>query len=166
MGVLKARVETNLRANNPRKYREKKRDGSNRHRCCKVSGAALALRPDKICSAEAHERLQEPPEKIQSLNSEQLAEVEDFSEFVRFRSQERAISRAASNASAPALAAVWNNPEDDVYDALLIRGCRSGLIPVHESILLQAAACRHRQYPHIQRCETRCDPDADHQPVV
>jgi hypothetical protein len=57
-------------------------------------------------------------EKIQSLSSEQLAEVEDFIEFVRLRGQERALTRAASAASAPAFAAIWNNPEDDVYDAL------------------------------------------------
>lgn len=57
-------------------------------------------------------------EKIQSLNSEQLAEVEDFVEFVRVRGQERALIRAASATSEPAFAAIWNNPEDDVYDAL------------------------------------------------
>jgi hypothetical protein len=34
------------------------------------------------------------------------------------REQERALSRAAAVASAPAFAEVWNNPEDDVYDAL------------------------------------------------
>jgi hypothetical protein len=34
------------------------------------------------------------------------------------REQERALTRAAAVASVPAFAAVWNNPEDDVYDAL------------------------------------------------
>ena len=34
------------------------------------------------------------------------------------REQERALARAAAAASAPAFAEVWNNPEDDVYDAL------------------------------------------------
>jgi hypothetical protein len=34
------------------------------------------------------------------------------------RSQERALTRAATAASAPAFAEIWNNPEDDVYDAL------------------------------------------------
>ncbi len=57
-------------------------------------------------------------EKIQSLSPEQLDEVEDFIEFVRLRGQERALTRAASAASAPAFAAIWNNAEDDVYDAL------------------------------------------------
>jgi hypothetical protein len=34
------------------------------------------------------------------------------------RSQERELTRGAAEASAPAFAAVWSNPEDDVYDAL------------------------------------------------
>jgi hypothetical protein len=33
-------------------------------------------------------------------------------------SSERAITRAAALTSAPVLAAIWNNPEDAVYDAL------------------------------------------------
>ncbi|HWG20871.1 MAG TPA: hypothetical protein VG225_10095 [Terracidiphilus sp.] len=56
--------------------------------------------------------------KLQTLSSEQIAEVEDFVEFVRLRSQERALTRAAAVASTPAFEAVWNNSEDDVYDAL------------------------------------------------
>ena len=57
-------------------------------------------------------------EKIQSLCAEQIAEVEDFVEFVRLRGQERGLTRAASAVSAPAFEAVWNNPEDVAYDAL------------------------------------------------
>jgi hypothetical protein len=57
-------------------------------------------------------------EKIQSLCAEQIAEVEDFVEFVRLRGQERGLTRAASAVSAPAFEAVWNNPEDAAYDAL------------------------------------------------
>ena len=57
-------------------------------------------------------------EKLQSLSSEQIADVEDFVEFLRFRGQERALSRAGAAASEPAFEAVWGNPEDDVYDAL------------------------------------------------
>jgi hypothetical protein len=34
------------------------------------------------------------------------------------RNEERALTRAAAAASAPAFAEVWSNPEDDVYDAL------------------------------------------------
>jgi hypothetical protein len=34
------------------------------------------------------------------------------------RKQERAITRAFTEASAPAFDRVWDNPEDDIYDAL------------------------------------------------
>jgi hypothetical protein len=57
-------------------------------------------------------------EKIEALPAERIAEIEDFVDFIRLREQERTLSRAAAAASAPAFAAVWNNPEDDVYDAL------------------------------------------------
>jgi hypothetical protein len=57
-------------------------------------------------------------EKIQALPIERIAEVEDFVEFITVREQERSLIRAASAASAPAFAAIWNNPEDEAYDAL------------------------------------------------
>jgi hypothetical protein len=57
-------------------------------------------------------------EKIQTLSPEQLTEVEDFVEFVRLRGQERGLTRAAATASVPAFETVWNNPEDEAYDAL------------------------------------------------
>ena len=55
-------------------------------------------------------------EKIHTLPPDRLLQVEDFVDFLRLREQERALASAA--ASAPAFAAVWNNPEDDAYDAL------------------------------------------------
>ncbi|MHB8528363.1 MAG: hypothetical protein ACYC8V_02490 [Caulobacteraceae bacterium] len=57
-------------------------------------------------------------EKLNTLPIDRLHEVEDFVDFLRSRDQDRALFRAASAASQPAFAAVWNNPEDDVYDAL------------------------------------------------
>jgi hypothetical protein len=57
-------------------------------------------------------------EKIQTLSAEQIAEIEDFVEFVPLRGQERGLTRAVSAVSAPSFEAVWNNPEDAVYDAL------------------------------------------------
>ncbi len=57
-------------------------------------------------------------QKIQALPPERIAEVEDFVTFIIAREQERALSRAAAAASAPAFAAIWNNPEDDAYDAI------------------------------------------------
>ncbi len=57
-------------------------------------------------------------EKLDTLPMDRLAEVEDFVDFPRSRDQDRALFRDAGAASEPAFAAVWNNPEDDVYDAL------------------------------------------------
>jgi hypothetical protein len=57
-------------------------------------------------------------EKIQTLSAEQITEVEDFVEFLRFRGQERDLVRSAAAVSTPAFEAIWNNSEDDVYDAL------------------------------------------------
>lgn len=57
-------------------------------------------------------------EKIQALPVERIAEIEDFVEFIAAREQQRSLTRAASAASAPAFAAIWNNPEDDAYDAI------------------------------------------------
>ena len=57
-------------------------------------------------------------EKIQALPPERLSEVEDFVDFIAAREQERTLTRAASDASTPAFAVIWNNPDDDAYDAL------------------------------------------------
>jgi hypothetical protein len=57
-------------------------------------------------------------EKLESLSPELIAEVEDFVEFVRLRSEQRMLARAAAAASVPSFEAIWNNPEDSAYDAL------------------------------------------------
>jgi hypothetical protein len=57
-------------------------------------------------------------EKIEALPAERIAEVEDFVDFIRLREQERTLTRAGAATSAPAFAAIWNNPDDDAYDAL------------------------------------------------
>ncbi|HEY3845496.1 MAG TPA: hypothetical protein VGL95_00120 [Acetobacteraceae bacterium] len=57
-------------------------------------------------------------QKIQTLFPERLDEVEDFVDFIRLRDQQSALTRAAAAASAPAFAAIWNNPEDNACDAL------------------------------------------------
>jgi hypothetical protein len=56
--------------------------------------------------------------KIEALSAERIAEIEDFVDLIRLREQERALTRAATAASAPTFAAIWSNPEDDVHDAL------------------------------------------------
>jgi hypothetical protein len=57
-------------------------------------------------------------EKLDALSPEQIAAVEDFVEFLRARGQDRAFTQAAAAASVPAFESIWNNPEDDAYDAL------------------------------------------------
>jgi hypothetical protein len=57
-------------------------------------------------------------EKIHSLSSAQLAEVERFVESLQGWERDRELAYAAIALSAPSFAKVWNNPEDDVYDAL------------------------------------------------
>jgi hypothetical protein len=57
-------------------------------------------------------------EKIEALPAERIAEIEDFVEFIATREQERSLSRAAAETSKFAFAAIWDNPEDSVYDAL------------------------------------------------
>ncbi len=57
-------------------------------------------------------------EKIKALPSERFAEVEDFVDFLVARDRQRSLARDAAAASAPAFERVWDNPEDDVYDAL------------------------------------------------
>ncbi len=57
-------------------------------------------------------------EKLNTLPADRLHEVEDFVDFLRSRDQDHALVRAAQAASESAFAAVWNNPEDDAYDAL------------------------------------------------
>ena len=56
--------------------------------------------------------------KIQALPAERIAEIEDFVAFIAAREQERSLPRAAAAASLPAFAAIWENPDDDAYDAL------------------------------------------------
>lgn len=57
-------------------------------------------------------------DKIKALPPDHLPEVEDFVDFIAARAQSRALIRAAAATSAPAFDKVWNNPEDDAYDAL------------------------------------------------
>lgn len=57
-------------------------------------------------------------EKIQALPPERIAEVEDFVDFIASRTQDLALTRAATAASTASFARIWENPEDDAYDAL------------------------------------------------
>ena len=57
-------------------------------------------------------------DKIQALPPERIAEIEDFVDFIASRTQDLAFMRAATAASTASFAKVWENPEDDAYDAL------------------------------------------------
>ena len=56
--------------------------------------------------------------KICDLSDGRVAEVEDFVDFLRARDEQRELVHAAAALSEPSLAAVWDNPEDDVYNDL------------------------------------------------
>lgn len=57
-------------------------------------------------------------EKIKALPAERIDEVEDFVDFIASRAQDRSVTRDATRASEPTFAKIWNNPDDDAYDAL------------------------------------------------
>ena len=57
-------------------------------------------------------------DRLQALPPDRIAEVEDFVDFLCLRERDRALVRAAAAASEPSLAAIWDNPDDDAYDAL------------------------------------------------
>ena len=57
-------------------------------------------------------------EKLKGLPPERVAEVEDFVDFLRTRSEEQRLTQAATKASTPAFSKVWDNPEDADYDEL------------------------------------------------
>ncbi len=56
--------------------------------------------------------------KIRDLSDGRVAEVEDFVDFLRARDEQRELVQSATALSEPSLAAVWDNPEDDVYNDL------------------------------------------------
>ena len=57
-------------------------------------------------------------EKLKGLSPEQVAEVEDFVDFLRARAEEQRLVKSATKASEPAFKKVWDNPEDADYDRL------------------------------------------------
>jgi len=57
-------------------------------------------------------------DKIKALPVERIGEIEDFVDFIATRAQDRSLIGAAKLASAPSFAQIWNNADDDAYDAL------------------------------------------------
>ena len=56
--------------------------------------------------------------KILELPESRASEVDDFVDFLRARDEQHELVRSAALLSEPSLAAVWDNPEDDVYNDL------------------------------------------------
>ena len=56
--------------------------------------------------------------KIRDLADDRVAEVDDFVDFLRARDEQRELVQTAALVSEPSLTAVWDNPEDDVYNDL------------------------------------------------
>ncbi|MBF0664651.1 MAG: toxin-antitoxin system, antitoxin component, Xre family protein [Brevundimonas sp.] len=57
-------------------------------------------------------------ETICALPDERIAEIEAFVDFIAARERDMALTRAAGSTAAPAFSQVWDDPENDVYDAL------------------------------------------------
>ena len=57
-------------------------------------------------------------EKIKSLPPDKFAEVEDFVDFLRQRSNDRKLAHAVTKLSEDAVRKVWDNPDDAEYDRL------------------------------------------------
>lgn len=56
--------------------------------------------------------------KICRLPPEKVAEVEDFVEFLRYRSENNTLTKAASKLSEKSFQQAWDNTEDAEYDNL------------------------------------------------
>lgn len=56
--------------------------------------------------------------KLRDLSDGRVAEVEDFVDFLRARDEHRAWVQAAAILTEPSLMAVWDNPDDDIYNDL------------------------------------------------
>jgi len=57
-------------------------------------------------------------DKIRALPEDKIAEVADFVEFLKLKTDEQEAARATTKLSEQAFAKVWNNPDDAEYDKL------------------------------------------------
>jgi hypothetical protein len=85
-------------------------------RHCRFGVVLLSLVESFIVCAEMNAKAL--IDKIEALPPEQIAEIEDFVDFVRLRAKTRALRHDFAAASEPSLARVWNNQEDSIYDAV------------------------------------------------
>lgn len=56
--------------------------------------------------------------KLEALSDEQLARVEGFVDALTSQSDQESMITAAAALSEQAFERIWDNPEDDIYDAL------------------------------------------------
>ncbi len=57
-------------------------------------------------------------EKIRGLPPDRVAEVEDFVDFLRARTEEKRLTDAALQVSEKSFRSIWDNPDDAEYDRL------------------------------------------------
>lgn len=57
-------------------------------------------------------------DKLRSLPDHRVAEVEDFIDFLRARTEDRVLAQASAKLSEPAFRTLWENPDDAEYDDL------------------------------------------------
>lgn len=57
-------------------------------------------------------------EKLKALPPERIAEVEDFVDFLRQRSDDRQLIQSAMQMAEPSLQKIWDNLDDATYDVL------------------------------------------------
>ncbi len=60
--------------------------------------------------------------KIRALTPEKITQVADFVDFISHKDQERQLVQAGVQMAEDTFRAVWDNPEDDVYERLSTRG--------------------------------------------
>ncbi len=56
--------------------------------------------------------------KLRDLSDGRVAKVEDFIDLLRARDEHRDLVQAAAILTEPSLLAVWDNPDDDIYNDL------------------------------------------------
>ena len=65
-----------------------------------------------------HQHTQALFDKIRRLPPEKVAVIEDFVEFLGYRSEENNLVKSASKLSEKSFSEIWDNPEDAEYDKL------------------------------------------------
>ncbi len=62
--------------------------------------------------------IEELIEKLNSLPTERISEVEDFIDFLKHREAGYQLTRSASKTAEQSFNKIWDNPDDAIYDSL------------------------------------------------